>query len=118
MTAKKCPSRVRYEKQNPTVSLRLSKEERDYLDQVRAKRGQSIKDVLMIGAGMAEQYDEELEARIAARRIIYLGRCYYCGKPFAYDLDDPECMKWLSNLVLGVTINKASYHPQCFPYRR
>ena len=48
------PSRDRYEKANPTVSCRVSKEMNDALEIIRKREGKSIADILKIGLGKLE----------------------------------------------------------------
>ena len=43
------PSRIRYERANPTVSLRISRELRDGLAEAKAQHGHSLGDILRIG---------------------------------------------------------------------
>ena len=53
------PSRVKYEKANPAVTVRVSRELRDVLAELKGEHGLSLGDVLRIGAKMAKP---ELEA--------------------------------------------------------
>jgi len=48
------PSRGRYEKANPTVSCRVSREMDGELEIMRKKEGKSIADILKIGLGKLE----------------------------------------------------------------
>ena len=53
------PSRVRYEKANPAVTVRISREQRDELDELKKEHGLSMGDLLRIGL---EKAKPELEA--------------------------------------------------------
>jgi hypothetical protein len=56
----KPPSRVRYEKNNPTVSCRVSKELYDNLDRVKKREGKSFTDILKLGLGEIEDIEEKV----------------------------------------------------------
>ncbi len=56
---RKPPSRVRYEETHPTVSVRVDRELRDRLDQIKALEGKSIRDILRVGVGLQEVVAEQ-----------------------------------------------------------
>jgi len=64
---KKTPSRIKYERDHPTVSLRVTKELKDRLQAVKEAEGSSITDVLKVGAGLSEvKVRKEKEVRAQA----------------------------------------------------
>ncbi|MCK4347015.1 MAG: hypothetical protein KAW47_00215 [Thermoplasmatales archaeon] len=46
---KKPPSRLKYEKNHPTISLRISKELKDVIEEIRAKSGDSYAEIIKSG---------------------------------------------------------------------
>jgi hypothetical protein len=81
------PSRVRYEDANPAVTVRLSRELRDQLAELKEEHGLSLGDVLRIGLerakpdldaardrGMVEGYD------IARDEYEVTYWCSWCGR--------------------------------------
>ncbi len=92
------PSRVKYEANNPTVSFRVSLEEREQLDRIREETGRSFADMIKAGAGILE--DEHMKALHPMNmRNIELGRCNECGGAFHWDLTSPRHRQKLSELV-------------------
>jgi antitoxin component of RelBE/YafQ-DinJ toxin-antitoxin module len=91
---KKTPSRERYEKNNPTVSARVSRETRDKLLQSLAKLGMSLSDALKVQAGelekkaipIEEARKEGFEEAKKLYKVTY--PCSVCGKPI--DLTTPK----------------------------
>jgi len=64
---RKTPSRIKYERDHPTVSLRVTKELKDRLQAVKEAEGSSITDVLKVGAGLLEvKGRKETEVRAQA----------------------------------------------------
>ena len=61
---RKTPSRIKYERDHPTVSFRVSKEIHDRLQAVKEAEGKSITDVLKVGLGILEvKVSKEKEAK-------------------------------------------------------
>jgi hypothetical protein len=60
-SARKPPSRVRYEQRNPTVSCRLSRDIRARLEKVKKLEGKSFADILKTGLGILEIHVREKE---------------------------------------------------------
>ncbi len=99
---RKTPSRQKYEEDNPVVSFRVLKDDRDRFLVMREKRGMSHGGVYRAGLGViqvkvrAEEkvrqqaYDEGLEKGITEAMKIYMVTypCSGCGKPI--ELDSPE----------------------------
>lgn len=56
---RKPPSRVRYEETHPTISVRVDRELRDRLDQIKTLEGKSIRDILRVGVGLQEVAAEQ-----------------------------------------------------------
>ena len=64
---KRTPSRIKYERDHPTVSLRVTKELKDRLQAVKEAEGSSITDVLKVGVGLLEvKVSKEKEVRAQA----------------------------------------------------
>ena len=61
----KPPSRAKYEKEHPTIAVRVSKELKEVLEAIRAKKGDSyaeiIKEGLMSAAEYQKAFDEGFE---------------------------------------------------------
>ncbi len=83
---RKSPSRIKYEKENPTVSARLPKETRDMLRGVLAKLGMSLAHALRVLAGELEvkvrPSDEarQLGYKEAKNRYMVTFPCSICGE--------------------------------------
>jgi len=75
------PSRVRYEKANPAVTIRISRELRDELLKLKEEHGLSLGDVLRIGLEKAKPIVDEAYKK---GYIDVLGKClgivYGCGR--------------------------------------
>jgi deoxycytidylate deaminase len=84
---KKTPSRERYEKNNPTVSARVSRETRDKLLQSLAELGMSLSDALKILAGELEietvSIEEARKKGFDQAKKLYMVThpCSVCGEP-------------------------------------
>lgn len=64
---RKTPSRIKYERDHPTVSLRVTKELKDRLQAVKEAEGSSITDVLKVGVSLSEvKVRKEKEVRAQA----------------------------------------------------
>lgn len=74
------PSRQRYDAKNPVVSIRLTADLRDDLDDLRAKGSVSIGDVLRAGLGLMSPPIEEAYTNgfTYALAEIYLRVCDSC----------------------------------------
>lgn len=78
------PSRERYEESHPVVSVRISQEMREELEDVTAVSGMSIADILRVGLDKAkpaieEAFNEGYDDAESYNRITY--RCSECGEP-------------------------------------
>lgn len=89
---KKLPSRIKYEKNNPTVSFRVTKDLRDVLEDIKERTGKSyagiVKEVLTKAEetwekAFEEGCDEGYEAATMEYRIWY--NCSVCGKKIFID---------------------------------
>lgn len=68
----KTPSRIKYEREHPTVSFRVSKELFDRLEAVKKAEGKSNTDVLKAGVGLLEvKVREEEEVRLEGYKDGY-----------------------------------------------
>ena len=81
-TKRKSPSRERYEKDNPVVSLRIPKELYDRLQIAKRKEGLSYTDMLKIGIGL-------LEPKIRAEREVW-EEAYERGQINGYTLAEAD----------------------------
>jgi hypothetical protein len=100
----KTPSRLRYERDHPTVSLRIPQKLSDTLRIIKEAEGKSIKDVLEAGAGLLEvkvrqeeeirvqAYEEGWEKGIAEAEELYAVpyRCSICGKEIVVTTDEEK----------------------------
>jgi hypothetical protein len=98
-TKKKPPSRVKYETEHPTVSLRVPRDLYDKLRAVREAEGTSITDVLKVGVGLLEvkvRRERKIreEAYLAGRlkgsvdakeKYSVSYPCSVCGEPIVVD---------------------------------
>jgi len=94
---RKAPSRVRYERNNPTVSCRVPREIYDTLQDIKEREGKSSADILKIGLGIlkvkAEKRDEIREEaysegyndgyRNAELEFKIMYPCSVCGETIA-----------------------------------
>ncbi len=110
---RKPPSRVRYEAAHPTVSVRLSRQVRDRIDEIRAREGKSFGDILREAFGPRAQavnqaYDRGLndgvrqgeehgyrrgleDGQVAAKnKYLVMFRCYICGGWIELSSDDAK----------------------------
>lgn len=81
------PSRVRYEQDNPAVTVRLSRELRDKLAELKEEHGLSLGDVLRIGLELAKPdldaaYERGLDEgyAIAEDEFKVTYPCSRCGR--------------------------------------
>ncbi len=107
----KPPSRLRYEETHPTVSLRVSRELRNHLDEMRRMSGKSYADILRDGA-----MRNELSVKESYQRGYEKGwddakneeeLCWHCGT-YTEDIGMicHECIKLLSPDGLGSMIEE------------
>ena len=86
------PSRQRYDAKNPVVSIRLTADLRDALDDLRSKGSVSIGDVLRAGLRLMSPPIEEAYANgfTSALAEAYLRVCYDCqGEVMAFFREQP-----------------------------
>ena len=81
---RKAPSRVRYEKEHPTISFRVSQDVYRQFARLRAKTGKSIADVFREALctqnpAADAPYRKGWEAAKKHYRVQY--RCFVCGEP-------------------------------------
>jgi hypothetical protein len=114
MTSKKVRkenAKTRYDEKNPTVSFRVSIEERKRLDTLR-KGGTSFREMILKGAGIIEnvrvkqQQLRESEIQIIeemavdrALKHVDLSVCYRCGMPIYWDLTNPNHRRQISEAI-------------------
>jgi len=84
------PSRIRYERNHPTVSFRVTLDERRRLEAFMKKTGQPLRAVVVQTLGLLEARIEKIEkARKDGYRAGW-GRfeapCSVCGKPLKFDI--------------------------------
>jgi predicted DNA binding CopG/RHH family protein len=92
------PSRARYEAKTHVVSIRLSNEEYEALDKLRAERGfVNMKQLVLSLRG----YE--------GGNMLHLGRCDVCGRPFTIHLDVESQRALLDKAVS----NELHHHPAC-----
>lgn len=90
------PSRARYEARTRVMSIRLSREEYDVLDRLRAERGfDSMKQLVLSLRGFE------------SGNILHIGRCDVCGKPFTIHLDIDS-----QRALLDKAVNDELHHHQ------
>ena len=86
---RKSPSRQKYERQNPTVSARVSEETRGRLRAVLPQLGMSLADALKVLAGELEvkaiPIDQAKKLGYEEAKNLYLVTypCNVCGKPMS-----------------------------------
>ena len=98
------PSRKRYERSHPVISLRADKEIRNGLREAKEKKGMSRVDVLKVGLGLTEltiraeeeirqqAYDEGWEKGIQEAMDLYAVTypCSKCGKEMTVYTDEEK----------------------------
>jgi hypothetical protein len=101
---KKAPSREKYEKENPVVSFRVSRELYDRLQAVKTAEGKSVTDVLEVGVGLLDvkvRSEEEIreaayeQGRIEGYEIAkYIYKvtypCSVCGKEIEVESEEEK----------------------------
>ena len=108
------PSRIRYEKENPTVSARVPKEVRDALYSVLTKSGLSLAEVLKsIAAGseimeVAIEKTRKTEFEKAKNRYMITCACSKCGKPMV--ITNPKTKE-----ILGKYLTEHQWHHEKCP---
>lgn len=113
-------AKTRYDEKNPTVSFRVSIEERRRLDMLIA-RGTTFREIILRGAGIIEnsQVKEQRimeserkkieEAAIqGALRDVALGKCSDCGMTMFWDLTNPDHRR-----QIALAVEKFYRHKQC-----
>ncbi|HTY46648.1 MAG TPA: hypothetical protein VMB46_03170 [Methanomassiliicoccales archaeon] len=104
-------AKTRYDAKKPVVSFRVSEEERKRLDNLCAA-GRTLRELVLIGAGMAEaaqtnnkrieeQERDAIEVEAIQRALggVILGRCIRCGKPIRWNLLNPKEIQQVSAAV-------------------
>ena len=77
------PSRVRYEKANPVVSVRISRELRDSLEEIQRLSGKSFADILRDGANRSKPLVKKSYERGYKKGQLDAKEdqlCWYCEK--------------------------------------
>ena len=81
------PSRTRYEAANPTVSIRISQELKEELDEIRGTSGMSMGDILKAGLDRLKPDTEEAYDRgyadgygVAKEEFEVFAPCGECGR--------------------------------------
>jgi predicted CopG family antitoxin len=101
---KKTPSREKYEKENPVVGFRISRELYDRLQSVKKAEGKSITEVLKVGVGLLEvkvrkekeirvqAYDEGWEKGASEAEELYSVSysCSVCGEEIVVTTDEEK----------------------------
>jgi predicted DNA-binding protein len=74
---KKSPSRVKYEKEHPTISVRVSQELKEVLEKIKGKTGNSYAEVIKAGLENAKELWEAafLEGQNTSRIWYYCDKC-------------------------------------------
>ena len=82
------PSRVRYEERNPVVSLRISREFHEELEDLRITTGMSMADILKAGLDKIQADAEEIYERgfrdgyeVAEEEFKVMATCFRCKRP-------------------------------------
>jgi len=100
----KTASRLRYEREHPTVSFRISRDLQDRLQKVRKAEGKSIADILRIGVGLLEvkvrqeeqiregAYEEGMEKgyELAFDQYSVSYPCSVCGKSITVESEEEK----------------------------
>lgn len=90
----KNPSRGRYDDRNPTVSFRVTIEERELLNQIKSAQNISFKEIMMMGVKVfTGGADEIFQVQIPA------GHCAKCGQVIEWNCNDSDDMDQLSRCV-------------------
>lgn len=89
--ASKPPSRLRYEANNPVVSLRVSLKELETLRSLSRKTGLSLSQILKNGLGTLEtSIDAAYNRGLRDGYGRFDAPCKYCGKPMKFDAKTEE----------------------------
>ena len=122
---RKSPSRIRYEKRNPTVSCRVSRDIYDRLKNVDKTQNLSMADILKIGLGKIEPkvetreklwgqgYEEGFEVgwQVAESIFRVTYRCCVCGQILG--IDTVQELAAAGNYMTENGWGHASCHNQC-----
>ena len=83
----KPPSRIRYEKNHPTISFRVTLDERRRIDALIKKTGQSMRSIVLQNLGLVET---NIKSAYQKGYKVGWGRftapCSICGKPMQFDI--------------------------------
>jgi hypothetical protein len=82
------PSKVRYDLANPTISIRVSREQHEQLDALRFERGCGFKDLILDSLRQKEPIG-----------IVHAGKCSACGEGYSINLNDGKVRAWLDSKV-------------------
>jgi predicted DNA-binding protein len=90
----KPPSRIKYEMNNPTISIRVSKQLYQQLKMLRKFSGKSLGDILREalqkqGPSVKDAYNKGFDAAKAKYRIEF--HCVFCGESII--IEDPDIKK-------------------------
>ena len=105
------PSRIRYEKKNPMVSVRLTESLRKTLDGLKKKEDLSYADLVKRGlrASANEQTAYKRGWDAAKRETVSIGVCSRCGKPISWSLN-----REAHRLLLAKAVNSMRLiHGEC-----
>ncbi len=95
------PSRIKYEEENPKVSVRLTKSVREVLDELREASGISYAG--LVKKALTAAADEQMAYRKgwnkAKEEDTPIGHCLGCGKPFYWNLARESDRRVLAELI-------------------
>jgi len=94
MPKKKRQSRIRYELANPTITIRVTRDQYDRLDYIRQSEMVSWKDLFL---RVLEKPKE---------KKVQIGTCSGCGKGYMFTFENVAQKRYLDNLV-------SKDHPLC-----
>jgi len=105
------PSRIRYEKKNPMISIRLTESLKDILDDFKNGTDLSYADLIKgtLEASADQQMAYERGWDDAKREMVQIGVCSRCGKPLLWNPTLEE-----HRLSLAKAVNAERYmHTGC-----
>ena len=107
------PSRLRYEKSHPTLSIRLSLKDKEIVLKIAQKSGKNISQILQEGLRLVEtKTDGAYRIGYKEGRKAGWGRfeapCSNCGRPMEFDIKSSENVR---DCLLAAFSNW--YHTDC-----
>jgi len=87
------PSKIKYDKSHPTISIRVSQDLKEQLDEIREKSGKSIGDILREAVGVQGESVKDAWTRghsLAKSKYGVWYKCSVCGGNILIESDNEK----------------------------